>query len=87
MKRCKPRRNRPVNPLDVLATGLDARDHVVVGVREVREVRVTQRVSIKRTFNAPRIEMGEYSPVSTLAAEQDKRRKGWNGEGLYLPGV
>lgn len=81
------RRRQGRNPLDVLATSLDARDNMFVGTREVREVRVTQRVSIKRPFNAPRIEMGEYSPVSTLSAEQDKRRKGWNGEDNYVPGV
>lgn len=75
MKRCKPRRNVPVNPLDKLSTGLDARDNVRVGTREVREVRVTQRVSIKRTFNAPRLDMGEYSPVSTHALELDKHAK------------
>ena len=77
MKRCKPRRNRPVNPADILSTPLDARDNVRTGIREIREVRATERVSIKRQFNAPRLDMGEYSPVSTHQLELEKFRKGF----------
>lgn len=71
----KARRGR--NPVAVLATDLMANDRITARIGEVREVRVTQRVSIKRTFNAPRIEMGEYSPVSTHALESVKGTQGW----------
>ena len=60
------------NPVAILATDIDANDNIVVGTREIREVRVTERVSIKRTFDAPRIEMGEYTPVRTVDIELDK---------------
>lgn len=68
-----------LDPTAILSTS-DQRDNVVTGTREIREVRVTQRVSIKRQFNAPRIDMGEYSPVATIDAELDKGRKGWTIE-------
>lgn len=75
MKSAKPRKRYPVNPADVLATSLDSQDNMRVGMIEApRKVIVTERVSIKRTFNAPRIEMGEYSPCSTHALEMDKRQ-------------
>lgn len=60
------------DPTAILSTGIDARDNVICGIREIREARVTERVSIKRTFNAPRIEMGEYTPVATVYVELDK---------------
>ena len=66
------------NPLAALHTDLHANDGLKA--REIaahREVRVTRRVSIKRQFNAARNDMGEYAPVSVLAAELDKGHKGW----------
>lgn len=72
MKRCKPRRNAPVNPTDVLATDIDARDNMRVGIQVVRNVRVTDRPSIRAKFTAPRNDMGEYSPVATHASEYEK---------------
>ena len=69
---------RGKNPTSVLATGLHAQDNMRVGMIEApRKVMVTERISIKRQFNAPRIEMGEYSPCSTHALEMDKRAQGW----------
>ena len=65
----------------VLATGTGEQDNMRVGMIEApRKVIVTERVSIKRTFNAPRIDMGEYSPVSTHQLELEKQRKGWTIE-------
>ena len=54
------------NPLDVLATSMDARDNMRVGITVApRKVVATERVSISRVFTAPRLDMGEYSPVPT----------------------
>ena len=74
MKSAKPRKRIPVNPVDVLATGLHQQDNMRVGMTVApRKVVVTERVSISRKFTAPRIDMGEYSPCSTHAVEMDKR--------------
>ena len=57
----------------VLATDIDAVDNMRSGmIAAPRKVVVTERVSIKRTFSAPRIDMGEYSPCSTHALEAVK---------------
>lgn len=61
---------------EVLATLSGEQDNMRVGMIEApRKVIVTERVSIKRTFNAPRLDMGEYSPVSTHQLELEKYRK------------
>lgn len=70
MKSCKPRRNKPVDPTHVLASSLTANDNMRVGVTVApRKVVATERVSISRTFAAPRFDMGEYSPTATHVNE------------------
>ena len=70
VKSCKPRRRVPVNPTNVLATGLHEKDNMRVGVTVApRKVIATERKSIARTFAAPRFDMGEYSPTSTIVNE------------------
>ena len=66
------------NPLDVLATSMDARDNMRVGMTVApRKVVVTERESIARKFTAPRLDMGEYAPVSTHNVEMAKYGKDW----------
>ena len=78
MKSAKPRKRYPVNPADVLATSLDARDNMRVGMTVApRKVVATARVSISRVFAAPRLDMGEYAPVSTHNVEMAKYGKDW----------
>lgn len=76
MKSAKPRKRYPVNPVDVLATSMDARDNMRVGmIAAPRKVLVTERESIARQFTAPRLDMGEYVPVSTHNVEMEKMEK------------
>ena len=78
MKSAKPRKRYPVNPVDVLATSMDARDNMRVGmIAAPRKVIVTERESIARKFTAPRLDMGEYAPVSTHNVEMAKYGKDW----------
>jgi len=41
------------------------------------KVMASPRPSIKMPFAAPRIEMGEYTPVSTHSLEAEKGKPGW----------
>lgn len=69
---------RGKNPTSVLATGLHESDNMRVGMTVApRKVMVTARKPISRKFVAPRIEMGEYTPVSTHAVEMDKYTQGF----------
>lgn len=61
-----------------LLSTVTQRDNVRVGITVApRKVMVTPRVSISRKFVAPRIDMGEYTPVSTHAVEMDKYTQGF----------
>lgn len=80
-QRARSRKTAKVrNPLSVLATDVLANDNTKVGVQQVRHVTVTARKPIGRIFNAPRIDMGEYSPVATHDLEMEKGLKGWTIE-------
>lgn len=76
----KRRKNRGKNPLAVLATSITAQDNMRVGITVApRKVVVTERVSISRVFTAPRLDMGEYSPVPTHVRQiQDLSSKDYN---------
>jgi len=41
------------------------------------KVMASARPSIKMPFAAPRIDMGEYTPVSTHSLEAEKGKPGW----------
>lgn len=78
MARRKRRLGRD-NISELFSTGIDANDGLVGrGLPSTRETRVTERVSIKMPFAAPRLDMGEYSPVSTNATEAEKNLQGWS---------
>lgn len=63
------------NPTSVIATG-DG-DNMRTGMVSVRNVMATSRESIKQVFTAPRLDMGEYAPVSTHNVEMAKYGKDW----------
>jgi RNase P protein component len=72
-KRIAAKRNMLAGTPAVLATGLMANDNMRVGITVApRKVIATQRESIKHTFAAVRLDMGEYQQTSTHIQEMQK---------------
>lgn len=78
-RKTNAKRDRLAGSTNVLATGVFEQDNMRVGlISAARKVTVTDRPTIRARFTAPRIDMGEYTPVSTHATELYKYTQDWS---------